>query len=193
MVSKHTRGGRGIHMTALNRGSDPAARAEAEPAPHAGSGSSRSRRKLRLRPRLRPPSTPLMAAVAVATILACVIFFWTWRSGLATGAAQPTWFAGYVDVTVSPPYAFEEASDAGHQGCGAGFPCRVPQDSCVASWGAAYGLEEAGTALGLDKRISVLRSRGGSASVSFGGSREPRTGHRVPGRGKAPHCLPGRC
>ena len=49
----------------------------------------------------------------MATILACVIFFWTWRSGLATGAAQPTWFAGYVDVTVSPPYAFEEASGPG--------------------------------------------------------------------------------
>ena len=40
----------------------------------------------------------------------------------------------------------------------------------MASWGAAYGLEEAGTALGLDKRISVLRSRGGSAAVSFGGA-----------------------
>ncbi|WP_104172681.1 chitinase [Arthrobacter sp. Y81] len=157
-------------MTALNRGSDLAAKAEAEPAPPPGSGGPRSQRRLRLRPWLRRPSTPLTAALAVTTIVACVIFFWTWRSGLATGAAQPTWFAGYVDVTVSPPYAFEEPSGPASTDVVLAFLVASPQDSCVASWGAGYGLEEAGTALRLDKRISVLRSRGGSASVSFGGS-----------------------
>lgn len=112
-----------------------------------------------------------MAGIAVATILACVIFFWTWRSGVATGAAKPTWFAGYVDVTVSPPYAFEQGSAPGTKDVVLAFLVASPQDYCVASWGAAYSVEEAGSALGLDKRLSVLRSRGGSAAVSFGGAR----------------------
>ncbi|MDR6508346.1 chitinase [Arthrobacter oryzae] len=157
-------------MTALNRGSEPAAAADAETAPAPVPGGSRRgvrRRNLGL----RQPSTPLMTAVAVATILACVIFFWTWRSGLATGAAQPTWFAGYVDVTVSPAYAFEESSGPATRDVVLAFLVASPEDSCVPSWGAAYGLEKAGTALGLDKRLSVLRSQGGAASVSFGGSR----------------------
>jgi chitinase len=112
-----------------------------------------------------------MAGLAVATILGCVIFFWTWRSGLTTGAANQTWFAGYVDVTVSPPYAFEQASAPGTKDVVLAFLVASPQDLCAASWGGGYGLEEAGTELGLDKRISVLRSRGGSAAVSFGGAR----------------------
>jgi chitinase len=36
--------------------------------------------------------------------------------------------------------------------------------------GARYSLDEADFALGLDKRLSTLRSRGGSAAVSFGGA-----------------------
>ena len=59
---------------------------------------------------LRRPPTPVMGVLAVATILVLVIAFWTWRSGLVTGMDKPTWFAGYVDVTVSPEYNFEEAS-----------------------------------------------------------------------------------
>lgn len=90
---------------------------------------------------------------------------------MATGAAQPTWFAGYVDVTVSPPYAFEEAATAGTRDVVLAFVVASPEDLCAASWGAAYGLEEANTALGLEKRIFDLRSRGGSAAVSFGGAR----------------------
>ncbi|KIS28355.1 glycosyl hydrolase [Arthrobacter sp. SPG23] len=112
-----------------------------------------------------------MTGIATAAILAGVIFFWAWRSGLATGTAQPTWFAGYVDVTVSPPYAFEQAATSGTKEVVLAFLVASPQDLCVPSWGASYGLEEANTALGLERRIADLRSRGGSAAVSFGGAR----------------------
>lgn len=158
-------------MSAISRGSGPAARAEKEPSPQPVkqpvAGGSRARRPFQL----RQPSSPLITGIAVATILASVIFFWAWRSGLATGAAQPTWFAGYVDVTVSPPYAFEEGATPGTRDVVLAFLVASPQDFCVASWGPTYGLEEANTALGLEKRISDLRSRGGSAAVSFGGAR----------------------
>ena len=151
----------------MNRGALPAAQAQDTAEPSAAPRRYRARRL----PPLRRPSAPVMAGVAVATILACVIFFWTWRSGLATGAANQTWFAGYVDVTVSPPDPFEQASTPATKDVVLAFLVASPEDYCVASWGASYGLAEAGTALGLDKRISVLRSRGGSAAVSFGGAR----------------------
>lgn len=69
-----------------------------------------------------------------------------------------------------PALRFRGSRHAGHQGRGAGVPRCLPQDLCAASWGAGYGLEEANTALGLERRISDLRSRGGSAAVSFGGA-----------------------
>ncbi|MBT2595506.1 chitinase [Arthrobacter sp. ISL-72] len=153
-------------MKALHGSSDPAAQTPAEPAPlpareaHVRSGL-----------KLRTPSSPLMVGLAAATVLACVIFFWSWRSGLVTGDTEKTWFAGYVDVTVSPAYPFEEASRAGTRDVVLAFLVASPQDVCIPSWGALYRLEEAGAALGLDRRISLLRSRGGSASVSFGGAR----------------------
>jgi chitinase len=158
-------------MTAINRGSDPAAKAEMEPARESVPQPVPGRFRARPQFQLSQPSSPLIAGIAVATILASVIFFWAWRSGLATGAAQATWFAGYVDVTVSPPYAFEEAATPGTRDVVLAFLVASPQDLCVASWGAAYGLDEANTALGLERRISGLRSSGGSAAVSFGGAR----------------------
>jgi chitinase len=95
----------------------------------------------------------LVAGIAVATILACVVFFWAWRSRLASGAAQPTWFAGYVDVTVAPPCPFEQAATPATSDVVLAFLVASPQYVCKASWGATYGLEEASGGLGLDKRI----------------------------------------
>ena len=112
-----------------------------------------------------------MAALAVAVILACVIAFWSWRSALVTDS-KPTWFAGYVDVTVSPEHDFENGSTSGTTDVVLAFLVASAQDSCVASWGALYSVEEAESALGLDARISQLRSHGGSVSISLGGARE---------------------
>ncbi|MBP1137100.1 chitinase [Arthrobacter sp. PvP023] len=103
--------------------------------------------------------------------MACVISFWSWRAGLAAETAKPTWFAGYVDVTVSPEYHFEEGATQGTKDVVLSFLVASPQDSCVASWGALYGIEEARGSLDLDRRISILRSHGGTVSVSFGGAR----------------------
>jgi chitinase len=164
MVSRHSRWGHGIQMTAKNSGSGTVVTAKSIPSRHPR--GSHAREWLN---QGRPTKT-LMAGVAVTVILACVIFFWTWRSGLAAGAVKPTWFAGYVDVTVSPPYPFEQASTPGTKDVVLAFVVAAPQDLCLPSWGAAYSLIDAGGTLGLDKRIAAFRSRGGSAAVSFGGA-----------------------
>ena len=166
MVFKYIRGECGIQMKALHRGSDTVAKSPAEPAP-LPVNAGRARPGLKL----RAPSSPLMVGLAAATVLACVIFFWSWRSGLVTGDTEKTWFAGYVDVTVSPAYPFEEASTAGTRDVVLAFLVASPQDVCMPSWGALYRPDEAAAALSLDRRLSLLRSRGGSASVSFGGAR----------------------
>lgn len=111
-----------------------------------------------------------MGGMAIGAILACVISFWSWRSGMEGGLLKPTWFAGYVDVTVSPPYGFENASTISTKDVVLAFVVAAPDKPCAASWGARYSLDEADFALGLDKRVLTLRSRGGSAAVSFGGA-----------------------
>lgn len=58
-------------MTAINRGSDPRAEAEMDPSPPRVPGGPSARPAFRL----RWPSSPLMTGVAVAAILAFVIFF----------------------------------------------------------------------------------------------------------------------
>ena len=49
------------------------------------------------------------------------------------------------------------------------FVVSDPQSACTPSWGAAYSLDDASDALDLDRRIALLRQRGGDVMVSFGG------------------------
>jgi chitinase len=81
----------------------------------------------------------------------------------------PAWFAPYVDVTATPRFPIED-------------PVLNPLDEvvlsfvvsdgegCIPTWGAHHTLEEATTALDLDRRLARYHQRGGSVIVSFGGA-----------------------
>ncbi|MHA7218916.1 chitinase [Arthrobacter sp. MDT1-48-3] len=87
------------------------------------------------------------------------------KSAESTGA----FFAGYVDVTATPAYAFEVPSaDAGNSVM-LSFIVASTTDPCEPSWGTFYGLDEAEVALDLDRRVARLVQDGGEVTVSFGG------------------------
>lgn len=84
------------------------------------------------------------------------------------GVARP-WFGGYVNVTSMPRYEFEAQEVAGQGRTVLSFVVADPKNSCTPSWGGYYGLDEAGTTLGLDAGLDALYAAGGEAVVSFGG------------------------
>ena len=81
----------------------------------------------------------------------------------------PSVFSGYVDVTATPRFAFESPNSAEAKGAVLSFIVSDLKNACTPSWGTAYGLAEAESALDLDRRIARLRQIGGTVSVSFGG------------------------
>lgn len=81
----------------------------------------------------------------------------------------PSWYAPYVDVTLTPEHAFEDPVVNPVDDIVLAFVVADPEDGCTPSWGAAYDLDEAATGLDLDRRIARYRQRGGDVVVSFGG------------------------
>lgn len=93
-----------------------------------------------------------------------------------TAAAQErgAWVGGYVDVTATPSYPFEQlepAQDGQRSGENVvlSFIVANPGQACVPSWGSHYSLDEAESELDLDRRIVRFRELGGSVMISFGG------------------------
>lgn len=93
---------------------------------------------------------------------------WTWFANATTAVAKP-WMAGYVDVTATPSYAFEEQSGSLNQNVVLSFVVADEADPCQPSWGTFYSLDEASAALDLDRRIARTNQQGGEVVVSFGG------------------------
>ena len=113
----------------------------------------------------------LGAVVLLCAVVAGVGVSWYLS---ARDAGQPEapgdpWFAGYVDVTAAPTYAFEAASDGAGQDVVLSFVVAAAPDRCEPTWGAAATLDEAARSLDLDRRIARLRAQGHDAVVSFGG------------------------
>ncbi|MGZ4727567.1 MAG: chitinase [Acidimicrobiales bacterium] len=88
---------------------------------------------------------------------------------LMTQPAPAPWSAPYVDVTVTPTYPFQDTSSGRSRTTVLSFVVADRTQGCRPSWGAAYSLDRAAESLDLDRRISRLRSAGGSVIVSFGG------------------------
>lgn len=86
-----------------------------------------------------------------------------------TAEAIPSVFAGYVDVTATPRYAFEDPVSKEAENVLLSFIVADRANACTPSWGAAYSLDDAGSALDLDRRVARLQQLGGTVSVSFGG------------------------
>ena len=111
----------------------------------------------------------IVAALVITAVLAV--------GGVAAGrhlsevAAEPAegWFAPYVDLTLTPQWAFEDPTVNPLDDVVLGFVVADPDDACTPSWGGAYTLDEAATGLDLDRRLARFRQRGGEVVVSFGG------------------------
>ncbi len=87
------------------------------------------------------------------------------RVAESTGA----FFAGYVDVTATPSYEFEDPAVKTGGSVVLSFVVASRTEPCTPSWGTFYGLDEAESALDLDRRVARLAQDGGEAIVSFGG------------------------
>lgn len=81
-----------------------------------------------------------------------------------------TWFAPYVDVTLTPIMHFEDQAAQLSDDVVLGFVVADRHEPCLPTWGTYYNLDAAARALDLDRRIVRLRERGGDAIVSFGGA-----------------------
>lgn len=78
-------------------------------------------------------------------------------------------FAAYVDVTATPPFAFETPAGPAQSTVVLSFVIADPASPCEPSWGGYYGLDDARDGLELERRIAQLRATGGDVWVSFGG------------------------
>jgi chitinase len=79
------------------------------------------------------------------------------------------WFTGYVDATVTPPYAFEAPVRDSAKNVILSFIVASNDDFCTPSWGTHYSLDAAADALKVDARVAALEAAGGVAEISFGG------------------------
>jgi len=87
----------------------------------------------------------------------------------AEATKAQTWFAPYVDATLTPTYAFQDRADNTARQVVLGFIVSSPKAGCTPSWGGYYSLAEADQALAIGPRIAQLAQEGVSAIISFGG------------------------
>ena len=80
-----------------------------------------------------------------------------------------TWFAPYVDVTLTPTYQFQSSSADQARQTVLGFVVAAGASRCTPSWGGAYTLRQADQSLALSSRIAQLQQDGEQPIVSFGG------------------------
>jgi len=82
-----------------------------------------------------------------------------------------TWFAPYVDVTLTPNYQFQVPANDPARQTALGFVVSQPGRGCTPSWGGAYSLTQADQSLTLDSRIVQIGDEGATPIVSFGGQK----------------------
>ena len=87
----------------------------------------------------------------------------------APTVVHQTWFAPYVDVTLTPTYQFQNPSDDPARQSVLGFVVAASKSDCTPSWGGAYALSAADQQLAVGARIAQLQQEGQAAIVSFGG------------------------
>jgi cellulose synthase/poly-beta-1,6-N-acetylglucosamine synthase-like glycosyltransferase/chitodextrinase len=87
----------------------------------------------------------------------------------ASTPTQQTWFAPYVDATLTPTYQFQNPSDDPARQSVLGFVVAASKSDCTPSWGGAYTLAAANQQSAIGARIAQLQQQGEQAIVSFGG------------------------
>ncbi len=110
--------------------------------------------------------------IAIVAAAAGGIWYYLRQQEEAASAAvgPASWFAPYVDVTSTPPYAFEDVTDQTHSSAVLAFVVSAPAAPCEPSWGGVYSMSAAADQLDLDRRVARLRQLGGAVTVSFGGA-----------------------
>ena len=111
----------------------------------------------------------LIAVVVTVGVIAGGLTGWQVYSASANGGTSGSWFAGYVDVTATPTFAFEAPATKAAKQVVLSFVVAASDGPCTPSWGAAYSLDQASASLDLDRRIARLQEQGGEVAVSFGG------------------------
>jgi cellulose synthase/poly-beta-1,6-N-acetylglucosamine synthase-like glycosyltransferase len=84
-------------------------------------------------------------------------------------AVHQTWFAPYVDATLTPTYQFQNPNDDPARQSVLGFVVAASKSDCTPNWGGAYTLAAADQQLAIGARIAQLQQEGQQAIVSFGG------------------------
>jgi chitinase len=118
--------------------------------------------------RLSPLRVTLTIIAVLALAAAGAITAQHWASATGSVESKP-WYAGYVDVTATPTFAFENAGKSQAPDAVLSFVVSAEHAACSPSWGGVYSLTQASAGLDLDRRIARLQQRGGSVAVSFGG------------------------
>jgi chitinase len=80
-----------------------------------------------------------------------------------------TWFAPYVDTTLTPTYQFQDPPNNPARQVVLGFIVAQSASHCAPSWGTYYTTAQAADTLDLDTRVAQVRANGGTPIVSFGG------------------------
>lgn len=111
----------------------------------------------------------LLALLLLAGLAAGGIFGMDQYKASKPATSRKPWFAGYVDVTATPTFAFEQLGTSTTKEAVLSFIVSLPSDPCTPSWGGAYTMDKAGGALDLDRRIARLQQQDGNVTVSFGG------------------------
>ncbi|WP_333483423.1 carbohydrate-binding protein [Arthrobacter sp. CAN_A1] len=105
----------------------------------------------------------------LAAVVAASFTGWNRFEDARAAENSGSWFAGYVDATATPFYAFERPQTDEGGSVVLSFVVADPENPCEPSWGAAYTFDEAESTMDLDRRIARLIQSGGEVAVSFGG------------------------
>lgn len=108
-------------------------------------------------------------SLLVVALVGAGLVGWGRFQDTRAAAATPSVFSGYVDVTATPTYAFENPVTPEGRSVVLSFVVADPKNPCQPSWGGAYSLSGAADSLDLDRRIARLVQNGGRVAVSFGG------------------------
>jgi cellulose synthase/poly-beta-1,6-N-acetylglucosamine synthase-like glycosyltransferase len=120
-------------------------------------------------PRRRLSLLRVLLALAVLAGGAYGVFLGVQTRLAAATVVHQTWFAPYVDVTLTPTYQFQSSTADSARQSVLGFVVADPKAGCTPSWGAAYTLSQADQSLALGSRIAQLQQDGQQPIVSFGG------------------------
>jgi chitinase len=120
-----------------------------------------------------PQLSPLRIGLALVLVTALGFGVWSWtRVTIASGsggAIGATWFAPYVDATLTPADQFQNAASDPNRQVVLGFIVASPTSGCTPSWGGYYSIGQAEQTLQIGSRIAEMDGEGSGVIISFGG------------------------